>query len=86
MLFSVINLFYPLSVTSLIIVIGIWALAGSVSLVGALTISGIGLREVSLILLLTQLVPAPVNLVTAIAIRLLWLTGELLSSLISLKL
>lgn len=85
-LFSVINLFHPLSLTRLVIVIGIWALAGSVSLVGALTISGIGLREVSLILLLTQLVPAPVNLVTAIAIRLLWLTGELLSSLISLKL
>lgn len=85
-LFSVVNLFHTTPTSQLLAIIGMWASAGSISLAGALTFSGMGLREISLTLLLTQLVPAPVALVIAITIRLVWFSGELLSSLVSLKL
>ncbi len=85
-LFSVINLLYPVPFSKIIVVIGIWSLAGAISLAGALTISVVGLREISLTLLLTILVPMPVALIVAILIRLVWLGGETLSALISIKL
>jgi hypothetical protein len=85
-LFSLLNLLYPVPFSELITVIGIWSLAGSISLAGALTISIIGVREISLTLLLTILVPAPIALLVAILIRVVWLLGEMLSALISLKL
>ena len=85
-LFSVINLFYPVPLTSLIVIIGVWSLAGTVSLAGALTISFFGVREISLTLLLTILVPMPVALIVAILIRVVWLLGETFSALISFKL
>lgn len=85
-LFSVINIIYPLPLSELISTIGIWAFAGSISLAGALTISVVGLREVSLTLLLIQIIPSPIALIVAIGIRLVWLAGELLSALIAIKL
>ncbi len=85
-LFSLLNLLYPVPITNLIPVIGIWSLAGSISLAGALTISVVGVREISLILLLTILVPAPIALIVAILIRVIWLLGELLSAVVSFKL
>lgn len=85
-LFSVINLFYILPLSQLGMIIGIWSLAGAVSLAGFVTISIFGLREISLVLLLTLVLPGPVALVIAVAIRLIWLSGELITSLLSLKL
>ena len=85
-LFSVINIIYPLPTSNLIPTISIWAFAGSLSLAGALTISVIGLREISLVFLLTQIIPAPIALIVAIGIRLVWLAGELFSALLALKL
>jgi hypothetical protein len=85
-LFSLLNLFYPVPLTELMTVIGIWSLAGSISLAGALTISVIGVREISLTLLLIILVPAPIALIAAILIRVVWLLGELLSAVVSFKL
>jgi glycosyltransferase 2 family protein len=85
-LFSLLNLLYPLPLTELMAVIGIWSLAGSISLAGSLTISVIGVREISLILLLTILVPAPIALIAAILIRVIWLLGEMLSAIVSFKL
>lgn len=85
-LFCLINFFIPLPVTSAIAAIGMWALAGTISLAGALTITGLGLREVTLTLMLTQIVPLPVALVIVIFSRVMWLLGELIMAAISLKL
>lgn len=85
-LFCLINFFQPLPVTVVIPTIGMWALAGTISLAGTLTITGMGLREVTLTLLLSQIVPLPVALVIAIASRVMWLLGELITAAISLKL
>lgn len=85
-LFSAINLLTPLPLSEFITVIGIWSLAGSISLAGSLTISLVGVREISLILLLAILIPSPAALIVAILMRLIWLAGETFSALASLKL
>lgn len=85
-LFSVINFFEPLAWSEFVAVTGIWSLAGIVSITGFLTVSFIGLREISLVFLLTPIVPHPITLLIAISIRLIWVTGELLTSLLSLRL
>lgn len=85
-LFSIMNLLYPVPWRDIIVVVGVWSLAGSISLAGALTVSVIGVREISLTLLLTLLVPAPIALIVAVLIRVVWLLGEMLSALISFKL
>lgn len=85
-LFSLMNLLHPVPFAKILVVIGIWSLSGSISLAGALTISIIGVREISLSLLLTVLLPAPIALIVAILIRVVWLVGEMFSALISFKL
>lgn len=83
-LFSIVNFVQPLAVGDFAPVLGMWAVANTVSLAGALTISGFGLREVSLAILLTQFVPAPVALVIAILVRVIWLIGELMGALLAI--
>jgi hypothetical protein len=83
-LFSAVNLVHPLPLSHFPDVAGMWAAAGAVSLAGTLTLTGIGLRELSLTLLLASFVPAPVALVIAILLRVLWLLGELTGALLSL--
>jgi hypothetical protein len=85
-LFCLINVFQPLPSTAMIAAIGMWALAGTISLAGTLTITGLGFREVTLTLMLTQIVPLPVALVIVIVLRIMWLLGELIMAVISLKL
>lgn len=84
--YSVINLVIPLPLSKIIVVVGIWSLAGSISLAGNLAVSLIGVREISLTLLLAPLIPTPIAFLVAILVRITWLTGESLSSLASLKL
>lgn len=84
-LWAIVNFLYPLPSSSFVSVIGMWSLSGTISLVGFLTISVFGLREITLTLLLTQLLPLPVTIIIAIIVRLLWLSGEFFASLISLK-
>ena len=85
-LFCVANMFKFASLNLLMTYVGIWTLAGTVSLVGAIVIPFIGLREVSLIILLVALFPFPVALIIGIVIRLIWLLGELIFALVSFKL
>ncbi len=85
-LHSVINLFFPLPIDQLATSIGIWTLSGVVSLVGFISISLFGLREISLVLLLSQLMPISVAILVGIIIRLIWLSGELIFALLALKL
>lgn len=85
-LFCVINFFHRLSWEHFMPVLGMWALAGIISITGFFTISIIGLREISLVFLLAQFVPHPITILIAISVRLIWLAGELITALISLKL
>lgn len=85
-LFFVINTMYPMPASSLVMIIGIWSLAGTISLAGFITISFFGLREVTLALLLSLTLPSPLILVVVILIRLIWLIGELATSLLAFKL
>lgn len=85
-LFCVINFFHRLSWGHFMPVLGMWALAGIISITGFFTISIIGLREISLVFLLAQFVPHPITILIAISVRLIWLAGELITALISLKL
>lgn len=85
-LHAVINLFYPLPLTQIPMSIGVWTLSGTISLVGFISFSFFGLREVSLVLLLTPILPLPLTILIGIVIRLVWLSGELISALYSFRL
>lgn len=85
-LFSTINFVHSLPISEFIPILGIWVVANTVSVAGALTIGGFGLREISLTVLLSQIVPAPVALVISLLMRVIWLAAELLGALVSLLL
>lgn len=83
-LFSTINLVHPLPSSNFAAILAIWVVANTVSVAGALTIGGFGLREISLTVLLSQFVPTPVALVISLLMRLIWLVAELIGALVSL--
>ncbi len=83
-LYCTLNIFQPIALTALPALLGMWAIANTVSLAGSLTLANIGLREISLTLLLTPLASSPAALLTAIAVRLIWLVGEFLGAMLSL--
>ncbi len=85
-LYAIINIFFVLPIQNIFAVIGMWAIANIISLAGTLALSGMGLRELSLVLLLTQILPPPAALFIAIISRLLWLTTESLLAILSLLL
>ncbi len=85
-LYSVMNFLYPVPPAYIVNIIGIWSLAGSVSLAGALSLSVFSLREISLTFLLSTLIPPPIALLVAILVRVVWILGEMLSVLMSLRL
>lgn len=85
-LFSIINVFQTAPMAEFITITGMWAAAGTISLIGFVTISFFSLREASLVILLSQLVPLPIALIIAVVVRLLWLSGELLASLLAFRL
>lgn len=62
--------------------IGVWGAAGAVSLVAGLLVQGMGLREVTLAILLRRLMPLPVAAVVSVLFRLLLMVGEVLWALI----
>jgi hypothetical protein len=62
--------------------IGIWGAAGAVSLVAGLLIQGMGLREVTLALLLRRFMPLPLAAVVSVLFRLLLMVGEVLWALV----
>jgi hypothetical protein len=84
--FSIINFVYSSPFTLLPTVVGAWAFAGSISMMGAITLTSIGVREVSLLLILSAFLPLPITLLVVVIVRVLWLLGELLGGLIGLRL
>ncbi len=86
LLFSLIASIRPIELVVLPQVIGMWSLAVTLSLVGALTFTNIGVQEVSLWLLLSTMMPEAIALILVIASRLLWLIYEFIFGLIGFKL
>lgn len=64
--------------------LNVWAVANTLSFAGALTFSAIGVRDISLTVMLSLIVPPPVALIITILTRLLWLISEFLAGLVSL--
>jgi hypothetical protein len=64
------------------LLIGVWGAAGAISLVAGLLVQGMGLREVTLAVLLSGYVPLPVAVVISILFRLVLTVGELMWALI----
>lgn len=84
--FCVINFFTPVSYHFLPTLTGIWAFTGTLSLMGYLSLSLFGVREASMILLLSAVIPTPTAILVTAAIRILWLLGEIIPAIIAFKL
>jgi uncharacterized membrane protein YbhN (UPF0104 family) len=78
LLWMVVNGITPIGIDNVPLMVGIWGLAGAVSLTIGIGIQGLGLREVTLSVLLS-LVISPIQAITAaIVFRLVLTIGELL--------
>ena len=86
MVYSIINLVYPLTAVYIPSLIGMWALSNIIATIGAFTIGGFGVRELSFALLLAQLMPTPIAILVVLLVRILWLIGELITGLVALTL
>jgi hypothetical protein len=76
LLWWVTNAIYPLEVSALPSVIGIWGLTGAIGIVAGFLVGGLGIRELTLSALLSQLIPLPVAIVVALAFRLVLTASE----------
>lgn len=83
-LFLLINTVYPLAYDQLGFVIGCWAIAGTVSFSLVFLPSNFGFTEVSLSLLLSQLLPSSLAVVIALLSRIIFTLFELFWSFLSL--
>lgn len=83
MVYGIINLVYPLTAVYIPSLIGMWAVANIIATVSAFTIGGLGVRELSLAVLLSFIMPSPVAIVISLLIRIFWLLGEMITGLIS---
>lgn len=81
-LYVVANAMTPVPPAQLPAVIGAWAASGAVSLSAGLLVSGMGLREVTLTVLLGNLVPLPVAVAISLLFRVLLMVGELVWALV----
>lgn len=85
-LYSIINVIYPLPANLLPGVIGAWSLSGVVATVSTFSPFGFGIREISLTLLLSPFLPTGIAAVVAILARLLLTLYEVCWALITNKL
>jgi uncharacterized membrane protein YbhN (UPF0104 family) len=81
-LYVLANAVTPLSLAQLPALVGAWGAAGAVSLSAGLLVSGMGLREVTLTVLLTNLMPLPVAVAISLLFRVLLTVGEFVWALI----
>ena len=85
-LYALILTVYPLDISYLFTIISMWALANTISLIGVMILPFIGLRELSIVFLISNVVPLPVAILVSLCIRVIWLSGELITALVSFKL
>jgi hypothetical protein len=81
-LYVLANAVTPVPLARLPALIGAWAVSGAVSLSAGLLVSGMGLREVTLTVLLGSLVPLPVAVAIALLFRVLLMVGEFVWALV----
>lgn len=84
-LFALLNALTPVEPALLAAVTGFWALANTLSLISQVTIPLAAVRDVSIVFLLSLIVPPPIAIITAVLSRLLWMSGELGTALVSFK-
>ncbi len=85
MLFSIIQFTGQHEGLSYLIVLGIWSAANIVSLAGSLAFFGFGLRDISLVVMLSQLLAnAPLALILAVLVRVIFIFGELIGGIIAI--
>lgn len=77
-LFLIARLFGDVPLGTLPVIIGVWVLSSLVAYFMMLSPSGLGIKEMSLTLLLGLFLPEPLPLLIALAIRLLWTVYDIL--------
>jgi hypothetical protein len=82
-LFVVASLFTQMTISSLPVIIGVWVLSSLIAYLTLLSPSGLGVKELSLTLLLGILLPDPLPLLIALAIRVIWTVYDLAIGMIA---
>lgn len=82
-LYTIINVVFPLSPDKLPGVVAAWSTSGVIASLSTFTPSGFGLREISLSVLLAPFMPAGIAVVIAIATRALLTTYEIVWALLT---
>ncbi len=77
-LFLIVRLFEDVPLGTLPVIIGVWVLSSLVAYFTMLSPSGLGIKEMSLTLLLGLFLPEPLPLLVALAIRLIWTIYDIL--------
>jgi hypothetical protein len=75
-LYVLANAVTPVSVSQLPALVGAWGAAGAISMSVGLLVSGMGLRELTLTVLLGRLMPLPIAAAVSLLFRLLLTVGE----------
>lgn len=86
MLYAVINCLYILPLARLPIVVGAWVLSGLVTTLISVTSAGLGLKELTLSLLLSYVMPFPLAVVVALLTRICLLFLEIVWGIVALRL
>jgi hypothetical protein len=81
-LYVLANAVTPIPLAQLPALVGAWAAAGAISLSAGLLVSGMGLREVTLTVLLANLMPLPVAVAVSLLFRVLLTVGEFVWALV----
>jgi len=77
-LWSIVHIFVPIPVSSIVDLVSIWLLSSLASYVASLTLGAFGIaRELTLTALLAQFWPLPVALATALVVKTLLTIGEI---------
>lgn len=86
MLYAVINSIYTLPLTHLPTVIGIWVLSGLVTTLVFATSAGLGLKEATLGVLLSHLMPPSLAVITALLMRVCLILFAIFWGIVALRL
>ena len=85
-LYSAVNVFYPLPLTQLPGIIGAWTLSGVAASLVFFSPSGLGIRELTLSFLLSHYIPTPLAIVVAVGMRVGLTVYEAFWAVVALKL
>jgi hypothetical protein len=77
-LYLLVRTLYPLPIHNVPTVIGIWAIGGVVSHLAVLTPGGLGIKELTMATLLSNLIPTPIAIIVSIFARVWYSLNELL--------